>query len=376
MISTTSQTFSVTEQDKQDCNFLNESMEGVFSIGGFFRIASRVALKHPSRIYFFLRTIRWQKKAAQIRLGWERQGIHVPLFMIFSITNRCNLQCRGCYHQALRQTSQVETSEDKLRNTIAEAKELGISLIVLAGGEPLVRPEILSITKDFPEIVFLLFTNGLLINDELTMKLKKQNNVVPVISLEGYEEDTDGRRGKGIYERLQRIIGKTKDNGIFWGTSLTVTNSNFTSVTDYQFIQNLIALGCKLFFFVEYTPIEDGTEDMVLTDERRISLLSLMNSFRSEFPGVFIAIPGDEEKFGGCLSAGRGFVHISAEGTLEPCPFAPYSDTNLRDLSLKQALQSEFLKTIRQNREQLSEWQGGCALRTRREWVQSLLHLK
>ena len=95
--------------------------------------------------------------------------------------------------------------------------------------------------------------------------------------------------------------------------------------------------------------------------------------FRAKFPALFIAVPGDEEEIGGCLSAGRGFIHISAEGDVEPCPFAPYSDANLRDLSLKDALQSEFLRNIRQNHAQLSETEGGCALWIEREWVRSLL---
>jgi MoaA/NifB/PqqE/SkfB family radical SAM enzyme len=99
----------------------------------------------------------------------------------------------------------------------------------------------------------------------------------------------------------------------------------------------------------------------------------LMNSFRSKFPTLFIAVPGDEEEVGGCLSAGRGFVHISAEGNVGPCPFAPYSDTNLRDLSLQEALQSDFMKAIRENSEQLHETEGGCALWLKREWVKSLL---
>jgi len=248
--------------------------------------------------------------------------------------------------------------------------------MVLAGGEPLVRQEILDITRDFPEIICLVFTNGLLIDDDLLAKLKGQRNFVPVISLEGWEEHTDERRGEGVYEHLRRITEKIKSIGLFWSVSLTVTRSNFATITDRQFISSLFNLGCKLFFFVEYTPITEGTEDWVITDEQRTNILALRDSFRKEFPALFIAVPGDEEEIGGCLSAGRGFVHISAEGDVEPCPFAPYSDTNLRDSSLKDALQSEFLKTIRQNHEQLSETEGGCALWVEREWVRSLLHGK
>ena len=180
------------------------------SLNVFFKDAVRVAVTNPAQAYHFLKTVRWQRKAARLRSKWEQQGVHVPPIMIFSITNKCNLHCKGCYHQALRRSSRPEMSDEKLRSVLTEAKELGISFMVIAGGEPLVRKEFLGITKDFPEIIFLVFTNGLLINEELGMKLKKQKNFVPIISLEGYEEDTDERRGKGVFERLQKVIKKIK----------------------------------------------------------------------------------------------------------------------------------------------------------------------
>jgi MoaA/NifB/PqqE/SkfB family radical SAM enzyme len=358
---------------RQGSNFrkvLNESLKV------FFKDSLRVTLKDPKQAYFFLRTTRWQQKAARVRSKLEREGIHVPPIMIFSITNRCNLHCKGCYHQALQRSSRAEMNVDKMRSIFNEAMELGISFMVLAGGEPLIREEIVDITKDYPEIICLVFTNGLLIDDDLLTKLRGQRNFVPVISLEGWEEDTDGRRGKGVYEHLQGIIEKVKSIGLFWSVSLTVTRTNFTTVTDYQFVKFLTDLGCKLFFFLEYTPIKEGTEDWVITDDQRAELINLRDSFRAKFSALFIAVPGDEEEIGGCLSAGRGFIHINAEGDVEPCPFAPYSDTNLQDSSLKDALQSEFLRAIRQNHEHLSETEGGCALWIEREWVRSVLHEK
>ena len=144
-------------------------------------------------------------------------------------------------------------------------------------------------------------------------------------------------------------------------------------MTDPSFIADLAGLGCKLFFFVEYSPIKEGTEDWVITEKQRGSTMDKVKTFREDFKSLFIAIPGDEEEIGGCLSAGRGFVHINATGDVEPCPFAPYSDANLRDSSLQDALQSEFLKTIRQNHGELSETEGGCALWVKREWVRSML---
>ncbi len=343
------------------------------SLSIFFKDALRVALTSPSQAYFLLRTIRWQKKASRIRANWEKQGIHIPPIMIFSITNRCNLHCKGCFHWALHEAGQAEMEVEKIGSTIKEAKELGFSFIVVGGGEPLVRPEIIDIIGDFPEIIFLVFTNGLLIDEKLLAGISERKNLVPVISLEGYEPDTDNRRGEGVYRGLKKVIEKLKSRDIFWSVSLTVTRTNFETVTDEQFVRDLVDSGCKLFFFVEYTPISDDTADWVPTDEQRNRLLELRNWLRSQFPALFIAIPGDEEEIGGCLSAGRGFVHISAEGNVEPCPFAPYSDANLRDLSLKDALQSEFLKTIRENHDKLSETEGGCALWVERDWIKSLI---
>jgi MoaA/NifB/PqqE/SkfB family radical SAM enzyme len=343
------------------------------SLGIFFKDALRVSLTNPSQARFFYRTVRWQKRAATLRAGLEQQGIHVPPIMIFSITNECNLHCKGCYAQALRESSDAEVDDQKIRSIIAEARDLGISLMVIAGGEPLVRKGFIDITKDFPEIIFLMFTNGLLLDDELLAKLKAQKNVVPVISLEGYEADTDGRRGAGVHERLRGVIGKLKKKGIFFSVSFTMTRQTFETLTDREFIRSVTGSGCKLLFFLEYTPIKEGTEDWVLTDEQRAGVMTLIKAFRKEFRALFIAVPGDEEEIGGCLSAGRGFVHVSAAGDVEPCPFAPYSDVNLRKSSLKDALQSEFLKAIRQNHEQLKETKGGCALWVERDWVRSLL---
>jgi MoaA/NifB/PqqE/SkfB family radical SAM enzyme len=346
------------------------------SLNVFFKDALRIAFTNPSQAYHFLRTIKWQKKAARIRDSWQNEGIHVPPILIFSITNRCNLKCKGCYHWALRPTIQSELDTSKMRSIVAEAKDLGISFIMIAGGEPLVRIEILDIISDFPEITFLVFTNGLLIDEELAEKLKRIRNFVPVISLEGSVEETDGRRGKGVYNRIQGAAKILKKNGIFWSVSLTVTRSNFDQIMDEDFIISLVDLGCKLFFFVEYTPVSKGTESWLLTDKQRIGLLERRDTFRTQYPALFVAIPGDEEEIGGCLSAGKGFVHINAQGDVEPCPFAPYSDTSLKDVSLKQALKSDFLKKIRDNHQHLYETEGGCALWVEREWVKSLLHKK
>ncbi len=347
----------------------NKILNGALKV--LFKDAVKVALTNPAQSVFFLRTLQWQKKAAKTRAKWETQGIHVPPILVISVTSKCNLHCEGCYHQALRSQTDAEMSDERLWKLVEEAKELGISFIVLGGGEPLMRPNILDLSKETPEIMFMMFTNGQLINDEALKKIAENRNVVPLLSLEGYQIDTDGRRGSGVYSVLLQSIAKLKKKEVFWGTSLTMTRSNFAEVTDEKFIKQLADSGCKFFMLVEYTPVIAGTENWVLSEEQKAKVIAIRNGFRQKFPALFIALPWDEDEIGGCLSAGRGFVHISAEGNVEPCPFIAYSDTNLKNMPLKEALQSKMLKTIRENRGELREIQG-CALWEKRAWVQSL----
>ncbi|MGZ4933698.1 MAG: radical SAM/SPASM domain-containing protein [Halobacteriota archaeon] len=358
----------MVEQNTDYTNVLNRA------ITVFFKDAVRITLNNPSKALFFLRTIWWQKRAAQRRRRWRKENVHVPPFLILSVTDKCNLRCKGCIafaHQERRSTA--ELSEDRLRNLVSEAHQLGVSGIILAGGEPLIRKELLAITKDFPSIMFPLITNGTLIDETVIRQFKEQQNVVPLISIEGDEWDTDERRGAGIYQRLTRIMAKLRAEGIFFGCSLTLTRSNAATITETNFVKNLVDAGTRLFLLLEYVAFEEKTENWVVTDEQRHSLRQRIAEFRTQLPALFIAIPEDEEQYGGCLSAGRGFVHINAGGDVEPCPATPFSDASVQRMSLREALQSNLLRAIREQGLSLDESEGGCVLWTEREWVRSLL---
>jgi MoaA/NifB/PqqE/SkfB family radical SAM enzyme len=357
-------------KDKRFAGLLDDSLKV------FFWDTVKTSIKNPSQAWAFIKTVRQQKKAAETRKKYAGQGIHVPPIMLYSITSRCNLHCKGCYHRALRGESVADMPADRVKKLVAEAKELGISFIVLAGGEPFVRDVTLEITGENKEMLFFIFTNGLLINDEMVAAFKKHRNVVPIISVEGYQAETDGRRGTGVNRQLEEVITRLKKNGIFWGTSVTLTRANHSTVVNHKFVESLNKLGCKLFFFVEYSPVAEGTEDWVITETQRETTTRAMAAFRKQFSALFISVPGDEEQFGGCLAAGRGFIHVSADGNVEPCPFVPYSDANLNKVSLKAALQSQFLAAVRGNSDHLEEGPGGCSLWHERQWLESLLQDK
>jgi MoaA/NifB/PqqE/SkfB family radical SAM enzyme len=207
-------------------------------------------------------------------------------------------------------------------------------------------------------------------------RLTGQLNTVPVLSIEGNQHQTDDRRGAGVHARLAERMETLRKAGIFFSLSITITRENFDTVTDAAFLRRAVEAGCRFFLLLEYTPIREGTDDWVITEEQRERMKGIVAAARRELPAVFTAVPWDEEAQGGCLAAGRGFVHISATGDVEPCPFAPYSDASLTGLPLRQALQSPFLASMRANHEMFAETQGGCALWKNRDTVESLLQPK
>jgi MoaA/NifB/PqqE/SkfB family radical SAM enzyme len=341
-------------------------------IEALFRRAGSLKFTSAGPALFFLRTARSQRRAAKVRAAWAKRGVHVPPVMIVSITSRCNLTCAGCYHRALRE-GEGEMKEERFRHLLSEAQELGISIILLAGGEPLLRPEVIDATREFPEIIFPVFTNGTLIDEKWVERFGRQRNLIPVASIEGPESETDGRRGQGVYARLKGLARRVKGSGIFWGCSLTVTSTTLSMLVDSEFVRRLTEAGCRLFFYVEYVPVREGTDALVLSAEQKQMLIARLDEFRNSQPALFVGFPGDEEEFGGCLAAGRGFVHVSTQGAVEACPFAPFSDTNLREAALKDALESPLLAAIRANHHRLKETRGGCALWAERAWVRTLV---
>ena len=338
-----------------------------------FTSVSRILEDRPDLFPLALEVLENQRKASMRRRSFEDRGIHVPPFMILSVTNRCNLNCLGCYAKKLQDQKGAEMDDATLKRIIGEAKDLGISVILTAGGEPLIRSGLFDIISDNPEIIFPIFTNGTMLDEKKVDEIKEIKNVVPILSIEGERNLTDGRRGTGIYDMIRRSSKLLGDASIFWGVSVTVTSENFDTVTSDAFIEDLCGKGCHLFFFVEYIPVSEGTEHLEPSMDQRKKLNDLSYEMKERFPGIFICFPGDEEQYGGCLSSGRGFVHINPQGELEPCPFAPYSDTDLKETTLEKALGSKLLAEIRRNHDKIEETSGGCALWKNRDWVRSLM---
>lgn len=345
------------------------------SIGFLIEDFIKIALHDFSSIKSIMKIALQQKKAVKVKTKYEDSGIHVPPFMIASITSTCNLKCKGCYDQEKCHTSSAELGKEGWSNLFGQAKELGISFILLAGGEPLIKDQVIKECIHYPEIIFPMFTNGLLINEAWIDYFATCRNLIPILSIEGDSNQTDNRRGQGVFAKVSSNMDLLKKRHIFYGISITITSENIDTISDAKFIEDYINKGCRLFFFIEYIPFDPRTKNLVLTEDQRLGLDKQLNVLREKFRGIFLAFPGDEEKFGGCLAAGRGFVHINSSGAVEACPFAPYSDVNLKDMTLEEALNSPLLDEIRSFHGLLQEHKGGCALFDNKELLENTIKL-
>ena len=255
--------------------------------------AARICISDAAQAGFIARTAGSQRRAAKTRERWEEQGTHVPPFVIISVTSECNLSCRGCYARAQHRdlapgvplesvkrggtgvgaditgiatapavaagAGCLDMDDATLRAVLDDAGELGISVALLAGGEPLTRPGLLDIVSEYPDMLFPIFTNGLLIDDDVAARLRRQRNTIPVLSIEGNQETTDDRRGSGVWSRVRAAAQALRRARVFFGSSFTVRSDTLDALTAQRFIAEMIGLGCRLFFFVAYVPVQPGT---------------------------------------------------------------------------------------------------------------------
>jgi MoaA/NifB/PqqE/SkfB family radical SAM enzyme len=324
--------------------------------------AIKASLKNPKESAFLMRYAASAPKSAALRHQSEAKGEHIPSFLIASITSACNLRCAGCYAHAGRQYAECEQmSCADWSRIFAEAEKLGIAMVLLAGGEPLIRRDVIAEAAKYKSILFPLFTNATMLETEYLELLDNNRNLIPIVSIEGDETQTDARRGTGIYKQTVDTMRTLGEKGLLFGVSITVTTENLATVTNTAYMAWLRGLGCKITIFVEYVPIE--SKELALNEPEREDLAKQLSVLReSSDDMILLSFPGDEKETEGCLAAGRGFFHINANGGAEPCPFSPHSDTSLKNATLRQALQSPLFLSLKNSNILMWEHTGGCTL--------------
>ncbi|MCR4828502.1 MAG: radical SAM protein [Bacteroidales bacterium] len=342
--------------------------------------AYRSALSNPREARFVLQMQNRFRRAEQLRRSNKNAGLDVPPFLICSIATQCNLHCKGCYARSNgiasdnTRSAAATLSPDQWRDIFRQAEALGVNFALLAGGEPLMRRDVLEAVADVKGIVYPIFTNGTLIGPSYVQFFRKHLNLIPVISIEGNGSETDDRRGAGVYRRTMLSMDLLREERLFFGASITVTTENYKLVTDPAFVRRLQQKGCRILFYVEYVPTDAGTEHLALTDQHVAEMEATVNGLRTTIDDMIIlSFPGDEKGMEGCLAAGRGFFHIGPDGSAEPCPFSPFSDSNVVKMGLRDAMQSPLFRKIRNANALGWEHTGGCTLFEHREEVAAML---
>lgn len=341
----------------------------------------RATLKNPAESLFMTKFVISIKGANKKRELSEKNGEHIPAFLIASITSSCNLHCAGCYARANHACSDCEPvqqlSAKEWRRIFLEAKELGIRFVILIGGEPMIRKDVIEMATEVKDVMFPIFTNATLMNEQYLNIFAEHRNLVPIISIEGHEKSTDERRGIGVYQKTLDAMSGMKDKGIVFGVSVTVTKDNLEETISGQFVDQIREKGCKSIIYVEFVPTSDEAERLALGEKERHILMERIKEIREKYQDmVFLAFPGDEKTSGGCLAAGRGFFHINSHGGAEPCPFSTYSDINIKDTSLKEALNSPLFQALQKGDILMDEHEGGCVLYEKRQQVEAILNNK
>ena len=339
----------------------------------------KATLKNPRESAFMAKFAVASRKASRTRMKLETEGLHVPGFLIASITSSCNLHCAGCYSRCSNATNDAPpvdqlSSEEWLR-IFREAEELGVSFILLAGGEPMIRRDIVEAAGKMRNIIFPVFTNGTFIDQRYFQLLDECRNLIPVLSIEGGQEITDARRGSGIYKLVTENMDRFQEKGLIFGASITVTTENVREVSSPAFLDTLMDRGCKLVIFVEFVPVTEEARHLAPGEPERAYMAKAMETLRQTYnEAVLLSFPGDELAMGGCMAAGREFFHINSHGGAEPCPFSPYSDVNIRDTSLREAIASPLFQRLQAEGVLSGEHAGGCVLYEKRDQVEKILN--
>jgi MoaA/NifB/PqqE/SkfB family radical SAM enzyme len=268
-----------------------------------------------------------------------------PGFFVISPSMKCNLSCYGCYAGSYDKTG--ELSFEEIDSTLTQAKEMGMYFCVVSGGEPFFHPRIFDIFKKHNDVVFHVFTNGTLIDEATCRRLVDVGNVIPAISIEGYEKETDDRRGRGHFNRIMKAMDLLRESKILFGFSATLTRTNAALLNSDEFIDAMISKGCVLGWYFMYVPIGlEPNVDLMLTPEQRGQQYERLTSLRATKPILLADFWHDGPLVGGCIAGGRKYFHINANGDVEPCVFCHYATHNIRNTPLKEAIFSPMFRSL------------------------------
>ncbi|MFZ1946701.1 MAG: radical SAM protein [bacterium] len=273
-------------------------------------------------------------------------GFMPPYLMVISPTMRCNLNCYGCY---AGEYDRSELGLEDVVGVIEQGKEMGIYFVVLSGGEPFIWPHLMDLFERQNDVFFQVYTNGSLIDRAVAGRLSRLGNVLPCVSVEGFEEETDARRGRGAFKRITAAMDALKEKGVLFGFSATATRSNNEFVVSDEFVDFYGSRGCVIGWYFNYVPVGRRPQmELMPTPEQRMERRRRLLELRATREMVLADFWNDGALTGGCIAGGRSYFHINANGDVEPCVFTHFSLHNIRQHSLKDVIASDFFRAIRE----------------------------
>ncbi|WP_027623630.1 radical SAM protein [Clostridium lundense] len=275
----------------------------------------------------------------------EEKGIKTPFVILLSPSMRCNLRCTGCY--AANYSKKDDIPYEEVDRIVKEARNIGIYYFIILGGEPFFNEYMLDIYKKYNDVMFTPFTNGTLFDEKLADKIRDLGNVVPMFSLEGFEEETDARRGKGVFKKVMHGMDLLRERGVLFGVSSATGRHNVDTVSSDEFINMLIEKGAKMSWYFIFMPVGDDPDfNLMLTPEQRLMLGERVRKIRTTKPYFAIDFFNDAPYVGGCI-AGKYYCHINSHEDVEPCIFAHFATDNLKNKPLIDVFKTPFFKELR-----------------------------
>ena len=280
-------------------------------------------------------------------IGWPKQeemrkkyGCNIPWAILLDPTSACNLHCTGCW--AAEYGNKLNLSFDEIDSIIQQGKELGVYMYIYTGGEPLVRKrDLIAQCEKHADCQFLSFTTATLIDETFADDMLRVKNFMPAISVEGFEAATDGRRGSGTYQHVVRAMSLLKERSLPFGLSCCYTSQNLDSISSDAFIDQMIDWGAYFVWYFHYMPVgNDAVPELLPNPEQREFMYHRIRELRATKPIFAMDFQNDGEYVGGCIAGGRRYLHINANGDVDPCVFIHYSNSNIREQTLLEALQS------------------------------------
>lgn len=273
----------------------------------------------------------------------KKYQCNVPWIILMDPTSACNMHCIGCW--AAEYGYKQNLSYELMDRVLTEGEKLGVHACLFTGGEPLVRKnDIIRLCEAHPTVAFHAFTNGTLIDDEFCKEMLRVGNFMVSISIEGFEEANDSRRGKGHFQAAMKAMDLMRSYRIPFGVSICYTSRNYKDVTSDEFLDMLIDKGCIFAWYFHYMPVGmNASTDLLLTPEQRKYMKQRVRFIRDDEKGkelFAIDFQNDGEYTKGCIAGGKRYLHINAAGDVEPCVFIHYSNYNIKDHTLLECLKS------------------------------------